>query len=635
MSAIWGMVSWDTKSDTEKINKQMEKSLHQYKIDRFSSVVGDNLVFGYGAQYFTELSVNERLPIDNEDGVYLTADCVLDNREDVLRELSLGKDAPDGEIIFEAYRKWDEKLINHLVGIFAFAIYDRKKKKFLLYTDHTSSRCVNYTYKDGKIYFATTYRSILDALDEKDRNLDDRWMSECLSNPSADLIMRAGFTPYKNIFQLEAGTYIKVQDGKIEEKVYWNPKKEVKRLRLKSMEEYKENYIRVFKEIIKSHIKEEKDVGMMLSAGLDSTAVASITAPILKENGGTLHTYTSVPHPEYENEKDRFYIVDESKGAKIIGSKFDNVKQTFIDYEEKDAFTELEDYIKGTELPLKSSINLAWLSEIYKHAANDGCRILLKGQYGNSTISYGAILTYVYQKVMTGHFIKAYKQLRRFKQRKRVGKRKIVDVTKDQIKQKIVYDDSMFRDGYLKDHKFKKWDILNTVKMLDKVSGGSIMDSKAQWKSAVFSESILQHLGMFDTKISLMTGVLMRDPTKDKRMIELCLSYPIDCFIIDGEERALVRNFLRGIVPNELLDDKNRRGLQGADFRYRLERNKSINTDKIAECLKNPRLNVYMKKEKIKELCNRIEEGNTKFSEQEWIWILVICGCSYFLDAYN
>jgi asparagine synthase (glutamine-hydrolysing) len=83
---------------------------------------------------------------------------------------------------------------------------------------------------------------------------------------------------------------------------------------------------------------------------------------------------------------------------------------------------------------------------------------------------------------------------------------------------------------------------------------------------------IFTQMGEFETHFSLATGVLQRDPTRDKRMIEFCQRLPDKQYVYRGVERRLVREYLREYLPPEILADIKHRGLQSADMTDRLAR---------------------------------------------------------------
>jgi asparagine synthase (glutamine-hydrolysing) len=73
-------------------------------------------------------------------------------------------------------------------------------------------------------------------------------------------------------------------------------------------------------------------------------------------------------------------------------------------------------------------------------------------------------------------------------------------------------------------------------------------------------KNALLQSGEIITHFSLITGVLFRDPTVDRRMIELCMQLPESQFVYRGTERRLVREYLKGYIPEEIRRDETHRG---------------------------------------------------------------------------
>ncbi|SFB19395.1 asparagine synthase (glutamine-hydrolysing) [Acetitomaculum ruminis DSM 5522] len=632
MAAIWGMVDFSSKSIKENIEEKMMDSYKEYKIDRYDHIQEENVLFSCGHVYINRESEKEVLPRKEED-IYFVADAIIDNREELIPKLGLSPDVTDSEIIWQAYIKWGEESVKKLIGNFSYAIYDKKEDIFLLFTDHTSSRCINYLYDGNIVFFSTTYKGIINGY-EKDISYNYKWLAACESNSSADMILFEGLTPFEDIYQVKCGSYIKIHNKKLTQIRYWNPLKEVKALKFNSLNEYQDYFLTTFKKVIKSMLRSIDNTGIMLSCGLDSTAVASLTAPFLKEEGKNLYTYTSIPHPDFVSHENKFYITNESIGQEALKEKFYNVKSRLIDCPQKDALDRMKEHVKILEVPLKSAVNLTWLEEIYENAYKDGCRVLLKGQYGNSTISYGPVLAYVWQKMLEGHFRKAYKQLKYFKKEMRVTKKNLLQVFFSQLREKIIIDMSPIKDGYLPIEEIKKYGIDKRLKECIKKNGGSIMDSKKAWKNFIYAPEVYQHLSIFDTKNGLKNGIVMRDPTKDKRIIELCLAFPIDCFVINGKERAMVTCFMSDILPKRILDIKNRRGLQGADFSFRLEKNFERHKQEINNYLESEKLNDYLDKEKVYKLKEKFKADISNLNEKDYREMLVLASLDSFFENF-
>lgn len=157
---------------------------------------------------------------------------------------------------------------------------------------------------------------------------------------------------------------------------------------------------------------------------------------------------------------------------------------------------------------------MPWLNEIYKRAYENQCRILLKGQYGNSTISYGAILTFVWQKMLSGHLFQAYKQLRHFKGRMKVSDKNIINVFLFELKSKIKPDISVLEQSIVPQSEIKKYKVDKKIRQMLKMNGGSIMDSKSQWDRFIYAPEVFQHISIFDTKNGLKNWNSYQRPHK-------------------------------------------------------------------------------------------------------------------------
>ena len=99
----------------------------------------------------------ERQPlVDREAELTLVADCRIDNREELADAFGLSaadiRDMPDSAFVLRAYKKWGEDCAEHLLGDFAFAIWDGRRRKLVLGRDHMGQR--TSIYHHGKDFFA-------------------------------------------------------------------------------------------------------------------------------------------------------------------------------------------------------------------------------------------------------------------------------------------------------------------------------------------------------------------------------------------------------------------------------------------------------------------------------------------------
>lgn len=638
MSAIWGMIHLDRKEASYNIGVQMEDAMMRYKLDRCLTIKKSNAVFGCGIQYITKEAVDEILPYyDEERRLFYTADCMLDNRNELMEKLQLTEDAiPDGALLYQAFLAWEDRFIDHVLGVFAFAIYDNEKNICKLYTDHTGSRSLYYCLVDRTIYFATVFAPLLAVLSKEYRQISEKWMSACELTVSPIMEFFPGLTPFESIKQVLAGHFVEfmIKDSKsvINKTCYWKLRK-VKELKLKTQEEYRDLFIRTLYECIRSLLRSVDKTGITLSSGLDSSSVACIAAQLLGE--AKLYSFTSVPLTDATEVQNPYFITNESDGVRRICEAYSNIVPEFVSCEGKNACSELKRMVHYLEFPHKSRQNMVWLDEIYERASLKGCKLVLKGQYGNATISRGKILSRVYDDIKHLRLITAYRQINLFCRRNKIPRKQALKLFIVEMKKKLVYSYRKFEETCVRKELLKRYDIIRVVNQYGRAGGSGIMQTKGQMLDFMYDMSAFIQLGALDTRYGLYHNIIVRDPLKDKRMIELCAAYPIKCFAQDGVERAGVRSYMRGIVPDAILDITNRRGLQGADYISRLRMDWEGTKKVMLEMLKQPSLLNYIEDAMLTQIKEDIMNDTIISMEDQLMKALMLCSCSVFLDCFD
>ena len=159
MSAIWGFIRSHSKPP---INNQQHTEITEYYkthclLDKISHLNENHIYMGCGHQFITKESCHEMLPCHvHASNIYMDADCILDNRNELLRLLGETDPLiPDGTLLTFAYAKWGIECLSYLRGIFSFVIYDCEEEVTYLVTDQLSSRCLYYYYNEGEIASST------------------------------------------------------------------------------------------------------------------------------------------------------------------------------------------------------------------------------------------------------------------------------------------------------------------------------------------------------------------------------------------------------------------------------------------------------------------------------------------------
>ncbi len=216
-------------------------------------------------------------PISNEDGtIWIVFNGEIYNyrelRAFLLNKGHVFKTQTDTEVIVHLYEELGPACLDRLRGMFAFALWDGKKKTLILARDRVGIKPLYYSLTDEAVVFASEIKAILadSAIDrELAPGMVDRFLS-FLYVPGEETLL-------KGISKLAPGHYLLLKDGKAELREYWDLQfsKPSESLSLKDAENQVSNLLA---EAVELHMIADVPVGVLLSGGVDSTAVLSCAA---------------------------------------------------------------------------------------------------------------------------------------------------------------------------------------------------------------------------------------------------------------------------------------------------------------------------------------------------------------------
>ena len=568
MSAIWGAIQLNGEKISPLILEKMEEPVRKYSIDRYEKIVDEAVVMGCGIQYFNKEALFEKLPIKDKN-IYFDADVVLDNRMELIKKLQLTNQdtslMSDGEILFRMISKYGDECLNDLLGAYSFVYYDRKENKVRLVSDSVGNRTLYYKVEGDILYYSSLIESINFASECK---MNDKWFVDFLAMDFTRSYADQEQTPYEGIYRVATASEVVITKAGVKKNRYWNPLEKIKTRKYKNDEDVEKEFRELWKTAVRCVMRTEDEVSILLSGGLDSTAVASEASPFLKEKGKELYSFTSVPLDEHEAERGK-RIDDESEEVLKSAEYYGNINVDFIKLEGVNSWNGYDKQMDILEMPYKASLNALWMQEACLKARKKGARLLLTGGYGNNCLSYSGTRRYCNYLFRKFHWLKLYKTISDINKTMGVPRKVAVKgIIRDAfIKDKIpteLYGDSYVNRDYADE---LKSDIL--IKEIYKSSRDFIQNYKARYDLMV-DWMAMRQIGELTMKLSLYSGVLIRDPSNDKRLIEFCVNLPYEQFDKDGIDRRLVKWYLRDQIPEHV----NRyvgRGRQSADMKLRIE----------------------------------------------------------------
>ena len=311
---------------------------------------------------------------------------------------------------------------------------------------------------------------------------------------------------------------------------------------------------------------------------------------------------------------------------------YQNLIPHFINSENKNTFSSINTHATCYMEPVNPILNMVNTHGMMEQASTDNSRLMLTGQNGNATISYGSILTYVYQKLKHLHFRKAYHESLCFYNMRRVSKKHFIKVFFKTWHEKHLVKFKLGDDCFLNHDLIRTYKLESQEKKIFKTRGTGFMDSETQRNGFGFMPLVYQHMGFYDTMGSLRYGILSVDPTLTKGMLELCLSLPIDCYVKNGKERRAIRDYMKGYVPDVILDNFAGRGVQAADFAFRVNRDWDSIREDVFRLLENPKLKEFLDEHKIAALIDELKQKEYKLEKSDVAKAAVIASLSAFLN---
>jgi asparagine synthase (glutamine-hydrolysing) len=267
---ICGKLNFDQqRSIAPTVLKGMADAIAHRGPDDEGYYVSGPVGFGFRRLSIIDLNTGHQ-PISNEDGsVWIVFNGEIYNYQ-ALRQQLQGKGhvfrtQTDTEVIVHLYEEFGESCVEQLRGMFAFAIWDDRQKTLFLARDRVGIKPLYYWLGDKSVIFGSEIKAILadpEATPEVLPAMIDRFLTFYYV-PGEE-------TLFRNIHKLAPGSYMVVKDGQVRIKSYWDlqfsPVSQ-------TIQEAEEKLLALLEESVQLHMIADVPVGLLLSGGVDSTAM--------------------------------------------------------------------------------------------------------------------------------------------------------------------------------------------------------------------------------------------------------------------------------------------------------------------------------------------------------------------------
>ena len=187
----------------------------------------------------------------------------------------------DTEVILHAYEEFGRNCVDHLSGMFAFAIWDTKRKELFLARDRIGIKPLYYSFRNGRLSFASEIKALL-----CDPTMSRELEPLALYYYLAYEYVPAPLTMFRDIRKLLPGHTLTFRGGDLVDHEYWDlqfhhePKPEAY---------YRDRLMELLEHAVRTHLISDVPLGVFLSGGLDSSTVVALMSKIM---GGGVSTFS-------------------------------------------------------------------------------------------------------------------------------------------------------------------------------------------------------------------------------------------------------------------------------------------------------------------------------------------------------
>ncbi len=529
MCGIFGIKKFRTLDNCVSKMKIMDSKLYHRGPDGCGTYIndGNDVFLGHRRLSIIDLSNDAAQPL-----LYLNKRYVITFNGEIYNYIELKKELinkgysfhsrSDTEIIPAAYDCWGESCVNRFNGMWSFCLWDNKYKSLFCSRDRFGIKPFYYILNEHYFAFASEIKALTAAF-PGDIRRDDNMIAEYLQSRQFDHDENTFFQPIK---QLKAGNNLIFSNGKKYQKEYYSIGINKSTNFRVNVSELREMLI----DSIKLRFRSDVEVGSCLSGGIDSSSIVSISSRVLDKKINAISAIYNIRG--YDEEK---YVDEFEKDRNINISKIYPDSDNYFDNINKMVYAQDEPI-------LAYGVYSQWF--VMKKAKENGVKVLLDGQGADEIFSgYFSYFPYFISDVINN--VQHYDA----DVLKEIGE--IYRLTgRSQFK-------SYFRSAMYNSYVKAKNDARRRMNKPINNRNNYTLDS---WMRKSLSFNGLPALLHYEDRNSMNFSVEARVPFLDHRVVEKALSIPFNQKIHHGHTKYILRESMKGILPDNIYTRKNKLG---------------------------------------------------------------------------
>jgi len=556
MSGLSGCIRFDGRRPSPDVLPAMTEAAAYRGPDGIRTWTGETAHLAHLALDVTAEDARETQPLV-EDDLVLVADARIDNRTALRRSLSSELRSPrptDAALIRAAYRRWGTDCPAHLLGDFAFAIWDDDAQRLFAARDPMGMRSLYYRVEDRRLLVATEVKQILAVPDVPERLNEEMAVTYLAGNFNDQT-----HTFYEGIRALPPAHVLVADEHAVRTERYWDLDPD-RRIRYDDRREYLEHFRALFKDAVRARLRSTAPVGLFLSGGLDSGSVAS-TAGWLHENAEP----GLAPLRTYSWAFDQFPECDERYISDPIVEHYD-LPATAIDAEDPSLLSETP--YRGPDRDEPQVTGFHGLDEhAFQRIRTDGVRRILSGHRGD--LVAGQALFDFRGFFRRGQWRTLWTELRAYAENtgmsvSATAKKFLVDPIRSTLWPKGTAEwlRTPLRRLYRSLNPapppappVPPWvrpEIAEAVSLPDSHSAPpGVTDPVRRQRYEALLMPLHMRVARLSERVAARHGLTMADPWSDRRLVEFAFAVPPGVLCRNGQTKWITRRAMQGIMPEE------------------------------------------------------------------------------------
>ena len=493
-------------------------------------------------------------PMTNEDGsLHITYNGEIYNHTDYRESLEakghVYQTHCDTETILHLYEEHGSACVDYLRGMFAFAIWDQRKRELFIARDRLGVKPLYYVHtEDGSLYFGSEIKTLLEARAVKPE-INYAALSDYLANhaPSGEETLFLG------VKRLLPGHVLSWHDGEISIRRYWDVDFS-KDGEVRDDRSYIDQWSELFRESVRLRLMADVPLGMFLSGGIDSSAIAAVMSGMVKD---PIKTF-SVAFKERE--------ANELEYARLVADVYKTNHHEII-VSPQQFFAALPGLVWHEDEPLAhpSSVALYFVSKL----ASKHVKVVLTGEGSDELLAgYGRYRRTIWNLAWGRRYNKLTPSIGRDTIRKQIER----VPPGGRIRQKLMRTflvlspelERIYFDNFAvfpvpmqqrmftaeTNERIRSIDPYAEVrKLLERTKDLSLLDGLLYADIKIYLHELL----MKQDQMSMATSVESRVPFLDHKLVEFTAKMPDAMKLRGGTTKYVLRESMKGILPKKIL----------------------------------------------------------------------------------